>query len=126
MSGARLAARNDGKGAYRAARTIDDLERSDDQHRAGCRQLVQIGQAGKPVATDAQQQVMRGEWRIEGCGCAGIGSDTLTAETKRTLFNQILYRIDARPGRMRAVFVGVEERLGAGIAAVTIRPQHDP
>ena len=89
--------------AQRAAAALLDLQRRADQHRAGRRQQVEVGEALQAVAPGAVHVVVARVRRAQVVALAGIGADRLGAEAEHVaLLDQEAHRLAARPRRVLA------------------------
>src|SRR5580700_2051239 len=68
--------------AQRAAGTVDDLQRRSNDHRAGRRQLVEIGQARQSESVGAVHDGVAGKHRIETVSLPGVCADGLHTHTE--------------------------------------------
>ena len=101
--------------AQRTAAALLDLQRRAEQHRAGRRQLVEVGEALQAVAACPVHVVVARVGRTQVEALAGIGADRLGAEAEHVaLLDQEAHRLGARPRRVLAFLV--EVLVGLGVA----------
>ena len=103
-----LPARHQARARAAGCRSPADLQRRGDDHRAGRRQQVEVGEALQAVAAGAVHVVVAGIGRAEMQGLAGIGADGLGAEAEHVaLLDQEPHRLGARARRVLAGLVAV-------------------
>src|ERR1700761_7466196 len=102
---------DEGEDARGAAGAVDQLQRGDDDQRAGGGQLRQVGQLGQPVAARAEEEVVDREARGHASGGAGVDADRLAAVADDVgVLGQPFGAGDVRAGAGRALGAGVQGR----------------
>src|SRR5687768_5408160 len=101
---------------WRAA-AVPDLERRGDDHGAGGRQLVEVGEALQAVTAGTMHVVMARVGRAQVIGLAGVRTDRLGAEAEDVaLGDEELHRFDVGSRRVLSFLVVV--LIGHGIVAL--------
>src|ERR1700742_1482115 len=100
-----------GEDALGAAGAVDQLQRGDDDQRAGGGQLRQVGQLGEAVAARAEEEVVDREARVHPTGGAGVDADRLAAVADDVgVLGQPFRAGDVRAGAGRALGAEGQER----------------
>src|SRR5262245_31342168 len=87
------------KHAQRRATALLDLERRGEDHSAGRRQQIEVGEALQPVTAGSVHEVVTRIGWLQMVGLTGIGADRLRAEPDDVaLFDQKPNRGRVRPG----------------------------